>query len=123
MVLRTGWVHNGEHRQRISLLPGLHLPRVLEPLLVLRRLLPALVGGAGADQVQVGPEVTALLAGSLTGAAGSEAKIVLKVQWTLEGPGVLQAPKLFPVGQIRAWTGRGKRKPVRRPVAHEEHEI
>src|SRR3954462_15304760 len=34
-----------------------------EPLLILGRLLPALVGGAGADQVDVGAEVLAVLAG------------------------------------------------------------
>src|SRR5437868_2872360 len=46
----------------------LHLPGIFEPLLVVGRLLPPLVGRAGADQVHVGPEVFAARAGPVAGA-------------------------------------------------------
>ena len=52
------------------------LPRFLEPLLILRRLLPAFVGRAGADQVHVGAEVLAVLSLRLAGTALGEAEIV-----------------------------------------------
>src|SRR5262245_11717169 len=45
-------------------------------MLVVGRLLPALVGRAGADQVHVGPEVLAVLAGAVAGAVGTEAEIL-----------------------------------------------
>src|SRR5438046_520706 len=54
----------------------LHLSAILEPLLVLRRLLPAFVGLAGADQVHVGAEVLAVFAGLIAGAVGAEAEVV-----------------------------------------------
>src|SRR5262245_5839093 len=51
---------------------GPRLLRVLEPLLILRRLLPALIRRAGADQVDIRAEVLAVLAGLETGAVGTE---------------------------------------------------
>src|SRR5215831_1323029 len=53
----------------------LDLSGVLEPLPVLRRLLPPLVGGAGADQVHVGAQVLLVLAGPVAGAVGTEAEV------------------------------------------------
>src|SRR6516162_6509394 len=51
------------------------LPCLLEPLLIFRCLLPALVGQAGADQAHIGPQVLAVLAGAVAGAVRPEAKV------------------------------------------------
>src|SRR5262249_44146570 len=51
-------------------------PRVLEPLLVVGRLLPALVGLAGADQVHVGAKVFPVLARLVAGAVGAQAEVL-----------------------------------------------
>src|SRR5262245_48525042 len=48
--------------------------RFLAPLLVLRRLLPALVGFAGAEQAQVGAEVRAAGAGAFARRGGIQAE-------------------------------------------------
>src|SRR5262249_23660793 len=55
---------------------GAGLFRVLEPLLIFRRRLPALVGGAGAVQVHVGAEVLAVLARLVASAVGAEAEVL-----------------------------------------------
>src|SRR5262249_16764516 len=52
------------------------LPRVPEPLVICGRLLPALVGRAGADQVHVGAEVLAVLARAVAGAVGTQAEVL-----------------------------------------------
>jgi hypothetical protein len=41
------------------------LPRVLKPLLVIRRLFPTLVGFAGTDQVDISAEVFAIRAAAV----------------------------------------------------------
>src|SRR5262245_45686197 len=48
---------------------------LLEPLLILRGLLPALVCRAGANQVHVGAEVLAVGAGTVAGAVSAEAEV------------------------------------------------
>src|SRR5262245_16934049 len=73
---QIGW----RDRCPMKALPNpLDLPGVPEPLLVLGRLLPALVGGSRADQVHVGAEVAAILARAFAGTIGAEA-VVLRRQ-------------------------------------------
>src|SRR5262245_125452 len=54
----------------------LQLSRLLEPFLVLGRLLPSLVGRPRADQVHVGAKIFAVLAGAVAGAVGAKAEVV-----------------------------------------------
>src|SRR6516165_9868224 len=54
----------------------LRLSGILEPLLVLGRLLPALVGRAGADQVDVGAKVFSVLASAIAGTVRVETEVV-----------------------------------------------
>src|SRR5262245_45404384 len=53
-----------------------HLASLLEPLLVLGRFLPAFVRRAGPDQVHIGAEILAVLAGAVAGAVLEEAEIL-----------------------------------------------
>ena len=53
-----------------------HLPGVLEPSLVRGCLLPAFVGCAWTDQVDVGAEVLAIVTGAIAGTIGPQAEIV-----------------------------------------------
>jgi hypothetical protein len=97
----------------------LHLPGVLEPLLILRVLLPALIGRAGADQLHVGAEVPPVLAGAVAGAVGAQAEVLrgealgggsrprdevaaLKTDLAFYRAGVFVAPKPVPIGEILA---------------------
>src|SRR5262245_13489036 len=71
----------GRARPRLSKLRAittslLDLSRVLEPLQVVGRLLPPLVGRSGADQFHVGPQVLAVLPGPVAGAVGAKAEIL-----------------------------------------------
>src|SRR5262249_41103835 len=95
----------------------LQLPGVLEPLLIVRRLLPLLVGRAGADQVHVGAEVFAVRAGAVAGAVRPEAEVLgrerlrglvkpskevaaLETDRFLDGSGLRRVPELLPAGEI-----------------------
>src|SRR5262249_51158622 len=94
----------------------------LQPLLICRRLLPAFVGRAGADQVHVGAQVLLVLAGAITGAAFGKAEIVRSDRFgiTLKEPlrvaaeengalqraGILASPVLVPLGQVLDEAGR-----------------
>src|SRR5262249_16766434 len=86
------------------------------PPLVLRRLLPAFVGRAGADQVDVGTEVLAVLAGPVAGTVGTKAKVIglqlvqrgsgsgkqiadVKPRLCLQRFGFRTSPELFPFVQ------------------------
>ena len=64
--------HEGARLRLRRLRPELF--RLLEPLLILRRLPPAFVGRAGADEVHVGAEVLAVLARFVAGAVGRKRK-------------------------------------------------
>src|SRR5688500_4133811 len=55
---------------------GFELPRVVQPLLILGRLLPAFVGRAGTDQVHIGADVLAVRAGAVAGTVGTEAEVL-----------------------------------------------
>jgi hypothetical protein len=97
-------------------LPPLPAHGVLEPLLIRRRFLPALVGRAGADQVHVGAEVAAVFARAFAGVVGVEAE-VLGRDWfrriaqlgkdraaliptaAFQGVGISLSPKPLPSGQ------------------------
>src|SRR5262249_51184794 len=60
-------------RLRLGKLP---LSRIGEPLLIIGRRLPALVRRAGADQVHIGAEVSAVRTGAVAWAVGTEAIVV-----------------------------------------------
>src|SRR5262245_10539352 len=95
----------------------LDLSGVLEPLLILRRLLPPLVGRAGADQVHVGTEVLLVLPGAVAGAVGAQAEVVRRQllrgsvrpgediaapvpNLSAPAPGVVLLPEPVPLGQV-----------------------
>src|SRR5262249_36510922 len=88
----------------------------LEPLLILGGLLPALVGRAGADQIDVGADVLAVLAGPVAGAVGAQAEVVggdrfrrrsnlgwevaaLKTYLAGDRTGFAGSPELLPLGK------------------------
>src|SRR5262249_45642880 len=52
----------------------LDLSGILQPLLILRRLLPAFASGAGADQVHVGAQVRAVIARHFIAGSGGSGK-------------------------------------------------
>src|SRR4029453_12033539 len=54
----------------------LHLFGILEPVLISRHFLPALVCRPRTDKVHVGAEVLAVRAGAVAGAVGAEAEVV-----------------------------------------------
>src|SRR5262245_29197347 len=70
----TGRVHFDPITGRSPSLLELH--GLLQPLLVVRSLLPALVGRTGADQVHVGPQVLLVLPGPIPGTVGPQAEVL-----------------------------------------------
>jgi len=94
---------------RLSSTFSLQLARLHEPLLICRGLLPPLVGRTGADQVHVGAEVLAVLAGLVAGAVGAEAEVVgrddVGVRREVRGVGAVP-------GEVGA-----ELRPLRAPVA------
>src|SRR5262249_21696778 len=91
------WLWSAKEAQRRKTLgTPLDLPGVPEPLLVLGRSLPALVGGARSDQVHVGAEVAAAGTGAFARTVGMQPEVL--------GPDLLrnaghleqQAPALIP---------------------------
>src|SRR5262249_22679890 len=88
--------------------------RFLAPFLITRRLFPAFIGGAGADQVHIGAEVLAARAGAPAGAAVSPTQILraglLKLS---EGAG----PEIaVPIANIASYRGRITKAPETIPV-------
>src|SRR5262245_44397085 len=79
---------------RFSLTRSLHLSGILEPLLIFRRLLPALVRSTGADQVHVGPQVLAVLARFEAGAVSAKAEVFWGDLVDLRGETCLQVAAL-----------------------------
>src|SRR5262245_37135059 len=110
----------GGHAPKGQMSVGIHgVGCSFPPLLVPRRLLPALVGGSWSDQLHVGTEVLAAGAGALAGAPLVEAEILggglLKpgegsgpeiatpvADFTPHSSGILHAPETIPVRQTLA---------------------